>query len=264
MIPTPLPLTLAGSDPTGGAGLEADLKVFLRHGLSGTAVATALTTQDTRGVVAVQPVPANAVRRRLELLLADLPIGGIKTGLLPGAAVIRAIAAVLREARVPHLIVDPVLAPTQGRSFLDAGGQRALIAQLLPLCDLLLPNLAEAARLLGVSPAFVRRHPEQVTARLRALGPRAVLLKGGHATGDQAIDLLDDAGTLTPLAAARLDVTSVHGTGCALSAACLARRIQGLTPLRAVRRAKGYVHRAIAASTAPGRGQRLLRFDVRT
>ncbi len=258
----PTPLTIAGLDPTGGAGLEADIKVFLAHGLSGAALATALTVQDTRGVLRIAPVALPLFRRRMECLLADLRVAGVKTGLLPSRGHVRAVAELLAGSPRLFLVVDPVLAPSRGAPFLERAGRRELLARLFPLAGLVTPNLPEAVALLGQSTASIRRHPERATAALRSAGARAVLLKGGHGAGRVARDLLDDGGSLREFSLPRLRgrAGSVHGTGCALSAALLANVLLGRDLAGAVERAKGFVHDAMRGARAVGAGRRQLEF----
>lgn len=245
--PRLVPITIAGSDPTGMAGVEADLKVFLVHGFSGAGVITALTTQGSQGVTRVDAVPANRVFERLELLFAEFHVAGVKTGLFPNASVIEAVARVLRARKPPHLVVDPVLAPTKGAPFLDARGRATLLADLLPLTDVLTPNVPEAALLTGSSESEVLRHPERATALLRGLGARAVVLKGGHADGATVIDLLDDEGVLHEIRSPRIRnrhsdrSQTMHGSGCHFSATLLAERIAGKSRLEATRRAGAHV-----------------------
>lgn len=259
---TPTPLTLAGSDPTGGAGIEADLKVFLAHGLSGAAIATAHTVQDSVRVHAVHAESEPRFRRRLDVLLADMRIAGTKIGLIPNTRLVRAIAAAMSGVD-GFIILDPVLAPTRGPAFLDATGVRTLIERLFPRVDLITPNLAEAAMLIGRTPRWVEKHPEAVTARLRETGVHAVLLKGGHAAGPEALDILDQDGTISTFVAPRIEGAHarVHGTGCALSSAILSRVLLGAGVVRACAGAKAWVHAAIEQSRPVGRGRRQLEFD---
>ena len=256
MTHAPVPLTIAGSDPTGGAGVEADLKVFAAHRLSGAAVITCLTTQDRSRVHGRTAVPARDIGRRLEVLLDDVEVAGVKTGLLPSAAVIREVAAVIAD-RIGPLVVDPVLAPTAGRAFLDELGRRALLRHLIPRATVVLPNAPEAAALTGLSEREVTRHPERATAMMRELGPRAVVLKGGHGTGGEAVDLVDVDGDVTPFSRPRLAGPPVHGTGCALSSALLAGLVVGESVERAFGDAKDYVHRAIRGAAGFGSGRSL-------
>ncbi len=247
----PVPISIAGSDPTAAAGVEADLKTFLAHELSGAAVITALTTQGHAGVTRVDPVPAPRVAERLEILFAEFHVGGVKTGLLPNASVIAAVAHVLRAKKPPHLVIDPVLAPTHGKRFLDDRGRATLVADLFPLAEIVTPNVPEAAALSGMRESEVLRHPERATAILRGLGARAVVLKGGHADGAMVIDLLDDEGTLHEIRAPRVmnrhtdRPQSMHGTGCLFSAVLLAERMKGRTRLESARRAGAEVRAAL-------------------
>jgi hydroxymethylpyrimidine/phosphomethylpyrimidine kinase len=257
---SPLPLTIAGADPTAGAGLEADLLTFAAHGLHGLAIATALTEQDTRAVEATHPVAPRLLRARLATVLDDVRIDGIKTGLIPSSAAVREVAAAIRRSAARFVIVDPVLGPTHGKPFLDKAGMRAMRDLLLPRATVLTPNLREAAILLGWSLDRVRRRRADAAAALRLLGPRAVILKGGHLRGEQAVDLLDDGEKLREFALPRLSGArrDAHGTGCALSSALLANLLLGHGIDTAAVLAKAYVHRAIAGSRRIGRGRNRL------
>ncbi|MFH0946229.1 MAG: bifunctional hydroxymethylpyrimidine kinase/phosphomethylpyrimidine kinase [Planctomycetota bacterium] len=256
------PLTIAGSDPTGGAGLEADLKVFLAHGLSGAALATALTVQDTHRVHDCGGMSPGLFRRRLEVLAADISPGGIKTGLLPGPGIVRALAEHFERDRPRLLVIDPVLAPTRGKPFLSGAGRRLLLDRLLPLATLVTPNLGEAALLLGRTEQSVRRAPEKATRQLLETGVGAVLLKGGHFQGGMATDLMDDGRRITELSLPRIGgrAGKVHGTGCALSAALLSNLLLGHSLEEAARRAKRYVHEALRGARRVGGGRLQLGF----
>lgn len=260
---TPIPLTIAGSDPTGGAGVEADLKTFLCHGLSGAAVITALTGQGPRGVHEVAPVGAKAVRRRIESVLDDLPIRGAKTGLLPSAAVVREVRRGLAD-RGLTVVVDPVIAPSRGAAFLDKAGVRALRDGLLPIATVVTPNLAELAALLGVRVDAVMRDPEGHARRLLDTGAAAVLLKGGHMDGPRSDDVLVSADRTVWLRGTRItDREHVHGTGCALSAAVLSGILIGMPVADAARAAKAWLRSAIRRAYQPdgsGDGSRRLWF----
>jgi hydroxymethylpyrimidine/phosphomethylpyrimidine kinase len=257
-----VPLTIAGSDPTGGAGLEADLKVFAAHELSGAAIATALTEQDTRAVYAVNATPAPQLERRLERLLKDVRIAGAKTGLLASAAQVRVVARSLKRHHVRTLVVDPVLAPTRGKPFLDGAGRKALWRELLPLATIVTPNVDEAAALLGTTHHAIAKRPERACAHLLESGAKAVLLKGGHGAGKEAVDVLFDGTHFVLLSLPRLNVKggTVHGTGCALSAALVAQLVMGVALDAAVENAKRYVHSAIERSERIGRGRLRLGF----
>ncbi len=246
-----VPITVAGSDPTAGAGVEADLKTFLAHGLSGVGVITALTTQSRRGVSRVDAILASRVAERLELLFDEFEIGGVKTGLLPNADVVAAVARVLRRRTPRHLVVDPVLAPSHGRRFLDGRGRAALVERLFPLAELVTPNVPEAAALAGMTEAAVRKHPERATAILRGFGARAVVLKGGHTEGAGVVELLDDGRVIHAISARRVvnrrsgRPQSMHGTGCLFSAVLLAERIAGASRIDATRGAGAAVRAAL-------------------
>lgn len=247
----PVALTIAGSDSSGGAGVQADLKTFSALGVYGASVLTALTAQNTRTVAAILPVPAEFVQAQLEVVLADLAVAAIKLGMLHGAAIIDAVAAVLaRYPRIP-VVLDPVMVAKGGAPLLAADGAAAL-RRLLPRATVLTPNLPEAAALLGCDEATVLAEPRHACARLRALGPAAVVLKGGHAGGACSDDLLDlggdPGGELLTLSAPRLPTRHTHGTGCTFAAALAAGLAHGLELTAAARSAKRYVSAAIAAA----------------
>lgn len=243
----PVGLTIAGSDSSGGAGVQADLKTFSALGVYGASVLTALTAQNTRTVAAILPVPADFVQAQLEVVLADLAVAAIKLGMLHSAAIIDAVAAVLaRYPRIP-VVLDPVMVAKGGAPLLAADGVAAL-RRLLPRATVLTPNLPEAAALLGCDEAAVLAEPGRACARLRALGPAAVVLKGGHAGGACSDDLLDTGGELLTLSAPRLPTRHTHGTGCTFAAALAAGLAHGLELAAAAHSAKRYVSAAIAAA----------------
>lgn len=251
---------MAGSDPSGGAGLQADVATFGAFGCHGQGVVTALTVQDSRGVHAAAPVDAVHVAAQLEALLADAPPAAAKTGMLPTAAVVEAVASAwLTQAGVP-LVVDPVLAASSGARLADADAEAALLEMLVPLAALVTPNAPEAAELTGIDV----RDVEGAAAAARALlarGARAVLVKGGHIPGDEVTDVLVTAGRPDAIAFTRLRITHprrVRGTGCALSAAIAARLARGDALVDAVRAAGDWVHAAIAGASESGPGGLLL------
>jgi hydroxymethylpyrimidine/phosphomethylpyrimidine kinase len=215
-------LTIAGSDPSGGAGIQADLKTFSALGVYGTAVLTALTAQNTRGVTGVHPVPPAFVGEQLRTLLDDVRVHAVKIGMLGTGAVVREVAAVLADRRPGPVVTDPVMVATSGDRLIDDEAVAATRADLLPLSDLLTPNVPEAAVLLDVPPATdARELPDQARALLD-LGPRAVLLKGGHLGGSDSVDVLATADGVTVTRRPRVDTTGTHGTGCTLSSALAA------------------------------------------
>ncbi|TCO83813.1 hydroxymethylpyrimidine kinase /phosphomethylpyrimidine kinase [Plasticicumulans lactativorans] len=247
MIPNVL--TIAGSDPSGGAGIQADLKTFSALGAFGTSVITALTAQNTRGVTGVHAVPAAFVREQLDTLFADVAIAAVKIGMLADPAVIDAVAEVLERKRPRHVVLDPVMVAKSGDRLLPAAAVAALRSRLLPLADLITPNLPEAADLLGLPQADSTTAMERQAAALRECGARGVLLKGGHLGGPASPDLLwlDDDDPLW-LPAVRVDTRHGHGTGCTLSAAIAALRPRRPDWPGAVRDAKAYVGAALAAA----------------
>ena len=250
-------LTIAGSDPCGGAGLQGDLKTLAAFGVFGAAVPTLLTVQDTRGVRRVEVLDPDLVAQQLRAVLDDLPVAAVKTGALGNAAVVAAVAEIL--AAWPHLplVVDPVLGASAGRDLSGADAVAALRDQLLPRTLLLTPNLPEASRLLG-RPITELAHMAAAAADLAALGPSAVLLKGGHLVGDELVDLLHINGEAIVLPGQRLHVGPTHGTGCALSAAITALLAQGVGLEGACQQGISWLRGAMAHGLSLGQGQRLL------
>jgi len=247
MSAIPNVVTIAGSDPSGGAGIQADLKAFSALGAYGCAVITALTAQNTRGVTGVQAVPPAFVARQIDTLAADVALAAAKTGMLADAPIIEAVADALARASIPALVVDPVMVAKSGDRLLDPDAVVALRDRLLPLATLITPNLPEAGVLLDRPAPADRESMARAAADLATLGPRAVLIKGGHLADGPAVDLLWQDGAVRVFEAPRLATRNTHGTGCTLSAA-----IAALIPTRplaeAVAAAKDYVHGAIAAA----------------
>ena len=247
-------LTVAGSDPSGGAGIQADLKTFHAFGCYGEAVIAALTAQNTRGVTGVHAVPAAFVVKQIEAVLDDIPPDATKTGMLANRRIVESVAAVLRERRVPNLVVDPVMVSTSGHRLLDRAAERAVRERLIPLAAVVTPNGPEAEVLTGIRV----RDVESAVAAGRALvaaGARAALVKDGHGGGPRVRDVLVTAdGGWHSWNRRRLRTRSTHGTGCTLSAALAAGLARGRTPLAAARAAVDFVHRAIARAPGLGRG----------
>jgi hydroxymethylpyrimidine/phosphomethylpyrimidine kinase len=248
----PVALTVAGSDPSGGAGLQADLKTFHQHGVYGASVVTLLTVQNTRRVSAVHPLEPALVLAQLEAVLEDVPPQAAKTGALGSAPLIRAVGERAASFGFP-LVVDPVMVSKHGTPLLEEAAVAALREHLLPRAFLITPNLHEAAHLTGRP---VRDEEDMVRAAeaLAAQGPRHVLVKGGalQGAGGQVVDVLWSREGVRTFRAPRVDSRHVHGTGCALSAALTARLARGQALPRAVEAATGWVRRAIAE--APGLG----------
>ncbi len=250
----PVALTIAGSDPSGGAGIQADLKTFHQFGVYGEAVITLLTVQNSVRVSRCEVVAAELVAEQLEAVLEDIPPVAVKTGALGSADVVRLVARAAVQFGFA-LVVDPVISSTHGLALLDETGVRALREELLPVAALVTPNIPEACALAGT--ADVR----EAARRLRQLGARAVLIKGGHSSGD-ATDVLFDGAEWREFSAPRLETAHTHGTGCAYSAAITAGLACGLPPGEAVARAKRFIHEAIRTSPALGRGRGPLNYHV--
>jgi len=240
-------LTVAGTDPSGGAGISADLKTFSALGVFGTSVVTAVVAQNTRGVSGIRFQEGSFVEEQMENLLEDVRIDAVKIGMLGTTEVIEAVARVLRRHRLASVVLDPVMVTTSGDRLLAEDAVQALRADLLPLCDLVTPNLPEAADLIGGTPA---RSEEEMTVQLRRLESLCpgVLLKGGHLEGDSSVDLLSVSGRRDRLSAQRVRTRNTHGTGCTLSSAVAALRARDQDWFTAVAQAKRYLTEALAAS----------------
>jgi hydroxymethylpyrimidine/phosphomethylpyrimidine kinase len=252
----PVALTIAGSDSSGGAGIQADLKTFAALGVFGTSAITALTAQNTTGVRDVHGVPVANVVAQVEAVLDDLDVRAVKTGMLGTAAVVHAVAGL--ADRLPHLVVDPVMVASSGARLLEQAAERAYVDALLPRAAVLTPNLHEAQVLLGASITTLEQQ-RQAARALGELGPRAVLVKGGHTVdgaGGEAVDVLWDGEHLLELRAPRVAGTNDHGTGCSLASAIAAGLAKGDGLVDAVATAKAYVARALAggATWRLGRG----------
>jgi hydroxymethylpyrimidine/phosphomethylpyrimidine kinase len=253
-------LSIAGSDPSGGAGLQADLKTFAAYRVYGTAVVTACTVQNTRGVQATHPVSPEIVGAQLAAVLEDLAVGAAKTGLLPDGATVRAVAAVLAGRPALPLVVDPVLVSTSGHALAGDSTLAALRHTLLPIAALVTPNLAEAAALTG-RPVGTREDMRRAARALVDAGARAALVTGGHLV-DSACDVFCDGTHVHDLDAPRITTASSHGTGCTLAAAVTAGLARGEALDAAVVRAKRYVTRALAGARPLGGGLHLLDHGV--
>jgi hydroxymethylpyrimidine/phosphomethylpyrimidine kinase len=250
-------LSIAGSDPSGGAGVQADLKAIAANGCYGMAAITALTAQNTRGVTGVELVAASFVAMQIDAVFDDIRVDAVKIGMLGSAEIAAAVADALARYRPPWIVLDPVMIAKGGDRLLAEDATDLLRRRLLPLASVLTPNLPEAARLLGVPEPTTQDAMPAVAAALRALGPQAVLLKGGHLPGQASPDLLVSAAGEDWLPAARITTDNTHGTGCTLSSA-LAARIAVTGDIRiATEQAKRYVAGAIAAADQldVGRGQ---------
>jgi hydroxymethylpyrimidine/phosphomethylpyrimidine kinase len=240
-------LSIAGTDPSGGAGVQADLKTFSALGVYGMTVATALVAQNTRGVAAIHHVPADFITRQLETLFEDVRVDAVKIGMLGTADAVRAVAAALTTSRPPYVVLDPVMVASSGDRLLDANAVSTLCEELLPVVDLVTPNLAEAAVLLGEEEAATEEEAFAQLERLQTLIP-GLLITGGHLRGDESVDLLAIEGSVTRLRSPRVQTRNTHGTGCTLSAAIAALRPQRGDWASAVSDAKDYVTDALRAA----------------
>lgn len=246
MIPNVL--SIAGVDPSGGAGVLADLKAFSALGAYGAGVVTALTAQNTRAVTGVHAVPTAFIAAQLDTLFADLRIDAVKVGMLGTAAIVETVAEGLHRHDVTRLVVDPVMVAKSGDRLLAAEAVAALRRRLVPMAEILTPNLPEAADLLGEAPAETLDDMRGVARRLHALGPRLVMLKGGHLAGDESIDIVDDGHRQVELRAPRIVTRNTHGTGCTLSSAIAALLPRHADPIAAIRAAKTYLSAALVAA----------------
>lgn len=246
-------LTIAGSDSGGGAGIQADLKTFAAHGVYGTSAITAVTAQNTLGVTAWEAVPAGLVVAQIEAVMSDLGADAVKTGMLANAEIVRAVASAGGRLGLPNLVIDPVMIAKGGDRLLEPAAVDAIIDGLLPLARIVTPNIPEAEVLAGMaiaSPDDMR----EAGRRILALGPRVVLVKGGHLRGPTSIDVAVTAGASEEMGAERLATRHTHGTGCTLASAIAANLALGLDDLAAIRKAKAYVTDAIRRAPGIGRG----------
>ena len=245
---TPIALTIAGSDSSGGAGIQADLKTFAAFGVYGASVITALTAQNTTGVSGIHQVPAEFVTAQIDAVFSDLAVGAVKIGMVAQPASIDAIVAGLMRWSPKHVVLDPVMVATSGDRLLAAEAVEALRTKLIPLASVITPNLPEAAALLDEPVAVSEAAVEDQGKRLLALGCRAVLIKGGHGQGAESTDYLIDANGTIALAAPRIATKNTHGTGCSLSSATAAGLAKGENMETAIRNAKAWISAAIAAA----------------
>lgn len=251
-MPIPISaLTIAGSDSGGGAGIQADLKTFAAHGVHGLSAIAALTAQNTRGVTAVHVPPVDFLRAQIDACFDDFEIGAVKIGMLATADVIAAVADALDFHRPSHVVLDPVMVATSGARLLDDNALTALRTRLLPMASVLTPNIPEAELLLGDSIAN-GADADRALAGLRALGSRAVLLKGGHLDeGERVIDRFGDGRTDAEFIHDRIAVEG-HGTGCSLASAIAANLCLGMPIPAACEAATAFVSRALQGGHQPG------------
>ncbi len=245
-------LTIAGSDSGGGAGIQADLKTFSAFGVFGTSAITAITAQNTQGVTGIEVLSPEIVAAQIDAVAGDFPIASAKTGMLANAEVIAAVSDRVESAKVPNLVVDPVMVAKSGDKLLEEEAVSALVERILPLAHIVTPNLPEAEVLVG------HRIEGEATIRdaakaIRDLGPSWVVIKGGHAAGE-AVDWVYDGSEFHPFEGERIQTTSTHGTGCTFSAAIAACLALGMPPLEAIGEAKQFVSEAIKYAPGLGKG----------
>jgi hydroxymethylpyrimidine/phosphomethylpyrimidine kinase len=251
---TPVALTIAGSDSSGGAGIQADLKTFAALGVYGASAITALTAQNTLGVTGIHPVPADFVTAQLEAVFSDLDVRAVKIGMVADVAIIHAIAGALQRFAPKAVVLDPVMLATSGDRLIAGGAVDALKARLIALASIITPNLPEAAALLDEPVAVGEAAIESQGKRLLAMGCPAVLIKGGHGQGSESIDYLIRGSGTVALSAPRIATGNTHGTGCSLSSAIAAELAKGEELATAVRNAKAFVSAAIASADRFGVG----------
>ncbi|HZT76738.1 MAG TPA: bifunctional hydroxymethylpyrimidine kinase/phosphomethylpyrimidine kinase [Vicinamibacterales bacterium] len=251
-------LTIAGSDSGGGAGIQADLKTFAAYGVYGASAITAVTAQNTTGVVAVAPLEADLVTLQIETVAGDLVVHATKVGMLATAAIVEAVAAAIEALDLPLVVVDPVIAASTGDRLLEADAVQALCAELLPLARVVTPNIPEAEVLSGVRIRSLD-DAHEAAKRIRDLGPRAVVITGGHSgiahSGSRITDLLLDGDDWHEYTVARVDSPPLHGTGCTYASAIAAGLALRRGLPEAAEDAQQYVAGAIRSAVAVGRGR---------
>jgi hydroxymethylpyrimidine/phosphomethylpyrimidine kinase len=251
----PVALTIAGSDSGGGAGIQADLKTFAALRVYGTSVITALTAQNTRGVSGIHDVPGDFITAQIDAVFSDFEVGAVKIGMVSSPAAIKAIVAALDRWKAKNIVVDPVMVATSGDALLAPEAVDLVRTELVPRASVVTPNLPEAAKLLDSAVAQSEIEIEAQGRRLLDFGAKAVLVKGGHGTGPESIDVLVTRNAVARLAANRIDTQNTHGTGCTLSSAIAAGLARGDDLETAVRAAKAYLTAALAAADRLGVGQ---------
>jgi len=244
-------LTIAGSDSVGGAGLQADLKAFEALGVHGCSVVTCVTSQNTKGVSSIFPIPPEEISNQLVSVLQDVKLDAVKTGMLYSAEIVKTVSTNLRGVRAP-IVVDPVMAATTGNELHIEGFVETLISRLLPMATLVTPNIPEAERLSGIK-VRDERSARKAAREIMELGPDAVLVKGGHLKGNEAADYLCWDGKVLKVTSPRLDV-EVHGTGCAMASLIAGNLALGLDLEDAVRTSKSMIFKAVLAREKVGLG----------
>ena len=248
-------LSIAGSDPSGGAGIQADLKTFSALGCYGMAAITALTAQNTQGVTGVHIPDASFIAQQIDTIFADVRVDAVKIGMLGSPEIVHAVADALARHKPAHIVLDPVLVATSGHSLGAPGVVEAMREKLFSLASVVTPNLPEAARLAEVDVPADEAGLEHLARILAGQGARAVLVKGGHLSGATAQDVLFAQGQVSRFLAPRVNTKNTHGTGCMLSSAIAVHLAKGLALDQAVQASKDYLTQALRAADALDVGQ---------
>jgi hydroxymethylpyrimidine/phosphomethylpyrimidine kinase len=246
-------LTIAGSDSSGGAGIQADLKTFAAHGVYGMSAITAVTAQNTLGVVDWVALSADFVTAQIEAVAEDIPVAAVKTGMLANAAIVEAVAAAIKSLDLPQLVVDPVMVAKGGDRLLDIEAVHAIRTELLPLAHVVTPNVPEAEVLAGMAITSVE-DMQEAGKRIVGLGPGVVLVKGGHLSGPESIDVAVTSTQVLEFKGPRFPTQHTHGTGCTLASAIAANLASGIGEMEAIAAAREYVEGAIRHAPGLGKG----------
>jgi len=246
-------LTIAGSDSGGGAGIQADLKTFAAHRVYGCSAITAVTAQNTQGVLRWEALPTDLVTAQIEAVAGDIGADAVKVGMLATAAIVETVAAAIADLELPHVVVDPVMVAKGGHRLLEEDAMAAIQAELLPQAHVVTPNIPEAEVLAGFAISSIDAMWRAARAIVRR-GPRVVVVKGGHLEGPDSVDVVCSTGGEFELRLPRIATRSTHGTGCTFSAAIAANLALGLDDRRAVERAREYLDGAIRHAPGIGRG----------
>ena len=245
-------LSIAGSDCSGGAGIQADLKTFAAHGVYGMSAIVSVVAENTSRVIGVQDLPPEMIEKQIDAVFEDIGADAVKVGMLSRSACMEAVARKLREYKPLNVVVDPVMVAKNGCPLMQPDSMETLIREILPLSDLLTPNIPEAEKIAGMEIRDAA-DMEKAARRIRRLGAKSVLVKGGHASGD-ALDILFDGGRFYRFSTERIDTKNTHGTGCTYSSAIASNLALGLGLEAAVGRAKDYVTTAIRHALPLGKG----------
>jgi len=245
-------LSIAGSDCSGGAGIQADLKTFSAHGLFGMTVVTSVVAENTFRVIEYQDIRPDIIEKQIAAVFEDIPPDAVKIGMLSCTTTMAAVAGKLRELKPKNMVVDPVMYAKNGCALMEPSAIDALISQIVPLADMITPNIPEAEKISGMV-IKTQDDMRDVARRIHAMGCRTVVIKGGHSTGDST-DILFDGDKFYEYPASRIDTKHTHGTGCTFSSAIASNLALGFSVHEAVRRAKEYINIAIAHAPGLGKG----------